>query len=75
MFRPKQIDDDGYSIWSFCKHNPELLFCKWNPIRNVLSPVISHESTTASTRIKEFSKGLQPVRLQDSVMSNQSINQ
>ncbi|KAJ1352971.1 hypothetical protein KIN20_009507 [Parelaphostrongylus tenuis] len=53
MFRPKQTDDGSYSIWSFCKHSPELLFCKWNPSRNVLIPVILNESTTVSSRIRE----------------------
>nr|CDJ93699.1 Protein C48B4.13 [Haemonchus contortus] len=38
------VDDENYSKWSICKHHPELLPCKWDPLKKITIPVIRYEA-------------------------------
>ncbi|VDO92192.1 unnamed protein product [Haemonchus placei] len=37
------VDDENYSKWSICKYHPELLPCKWDPLKKITIPIIRYE--------------------------------
>ncbi|KAK6021316.1 hypothetical protein OSTOST_13011 [Ostertagia ostertagi] len=42
------VDDENYSKWSICKFHPELLLCKWDPIKKVAIPAIEYQPHSSS---------------------------
>ncbi|KAK5967361.1 hypothetical protein GCK32_002435 [Trichostrongylus colubriformis] len=43
------VDDENYSKWLICKYHPELLPCKWDPLKKIPIPIVHYEPQTLST--------------------------
>ncbi|PIO69325.1 hypothetical protein TELCIR_08856 [Teladorsagia circumcincta] len=44
--QPAPVDDANYSKWTICKFHPELLLCKWDPIKKIAIPTVQYQSHT-----------------------------